>query len=180
MEVLYVSDHLLLVHDDDGRRLPQMREVDYSDARLVARAVEWQDRLGTPLVVENFASESTAGRGQVDFFAELWRSAGIRPLFDVSNAIVAELNGGDPAGRWLEAHVPLDTCHISGYRASSVDPHLYVDSHDTPVSDESLALLDAVKDAQGPPRTIVVERDGMLQPDSWRSDLARVRATLSG
>ncbi len=178
MEVLYVSDHLLLVLDEHGRQLPQMREIEYDHRRVFDRAARWQERLGVPLVLENFASESPDGLGQVAFFSELWRTTGVRPLFDFSNAVIAELNGGDPVSLWVDSGLPLRTCHVSGYRPSWVHPGLIIDSHDAPVSDESLDLIARVVADQGPPETLVVERDGELEVCSWAADLDRVRAVV--
>ncbi|MEW9555306.1 DUF692 family multinuclear iron-containing protein [Nonomuraea sp. NPDC050783] len=171
---LYVSDHLG-VHMAGGQFLPDMVEADYHRPRpLLEAAARWQDLLGYDLLLENFPSCSPHGGGQVAFFAELARATGIRPLLDLSNALVAERNGADPAADWLTCGPPVAHCHISGYRPSDLDPSFIVDSHDRPVAEEAWRLLESAGDAVA---TLTVERDRIDDLDEWRADLRRARLT---
>jgi uncharacterized protein (UPF0276 family) len=178
---LYVSDHLAR-HVLRGRHLPDPVEAGYDDdsegAGLVAGVARWQEMLGQPLLLENYPSSGAAGRGQVAFFGTLERRCGVRPLFDVSNAVVAEANGGDAARLWLTAGLRLDRCHVSGYSRHDLGRTVLVDSHDQAVSPVSWALLDDLWAAGHRPASLVVERDDNLDDPRWADDLARARAAL--
>jgi uncharacterized protein (UPF0276 family) len=179
---LYVSDHLAR-HVDRGRHLPDPVEADYDDsgagAAVVAGVARWQEMLGQPLLLENYPSSGAAGRGQVAFFAALDRRCGVRPLFDVSNAVVAEANGGDAARLWLSAGLRLDRCHVSGYSRHDLGRTVLVDSHDQAVSPTSWALLDDLQAAGHRPASLVVERDDNLDDPRWADDLVRARGALT-
>lgn len=168
---LYISDHLGL-HELDGRRVPEMIDVDYDDATLFDRCAVWQDALGSQLYLENYASQDATNGSQVRFFEELERRTGIRVLLDLSNAVIAELNGGSGrASDWLTADVSIDACHISGFTVSAVDPSLYVDSHDARIDDRSWALLDRIVAVGREPLTLTAERDGPSSMSEWAADL---------
>jgi uncharacterized protein (UPF0276 family) len=174
LDPLYVSDHLL-VAEAAGRLLPEPIESDYDDPRVAAEAGRWCADLGGALLLENFPSLSRRGRGQAALFASLQAGHDIRPLFDFSNAVVAEANGADAVELWFEADLEISACHISGYRPSSVAPGVLIDSHDGPVSERSWNLLRRFIDAGRAPRSLVVERDGRLDADEWRADLLLAR-----
>jgi uncharacterized protein (UPF0276 family) len=180
---LYVSDHLAR-HVDSGRHLPDPVEADYGDGDgdgedLVAGVARWQEMLGQPLLLENYPSSGAAGRGQIAFFDALDRRCGVRPLFDVSNAVVAEANGGDEARLWLTAGLRLDRCHVSGYSRHDLGRTVLVDSHDQAVSSTSWALLDDLRAAGHRPTSHVVERDDNLDDLRWADDLVKARAALA-
>lgn len=170
LQPLYVSDHLL-VAEAAGRLLPESVEPRYTDPKVVAAAGRWQRSLSCPLLLENFPSLSAAGCGQVELFEQLQDQYGIRPLFDFSNAVIAELNGADRADRWLTAGVQVTACHISGYRHSSVVRDILIDSHDRAVSEQSWELLRDFAASGRTPETLVIERDGHIDRDSWQADL---------
>ncbi|NUO98842.1 MAG: DUF692 family protein [Nonomuraea sp.] len=176
---VYVSDHLG-VHMAGDQFLPDMVEVDYERPRpLLASIEQWRDLIGYDLLLENFPSCSPLGKGQAAFFAEMGRAVGVRPLFDLSNAIVAERNGGDAAHAWLGAEMEIAHCHISGYRPSDLDPSFIVDSHDRPVSVESWRLLERTWEEDRRIATLTVERDRVKDLDEWRSDLRRARGVAA-
>ena len=174
LDPLYVSDHLAC-HEVGGQLMPELIEVDYRDGTVVDAIARWADMLGTELLLENFPSSEAAGLGQVDFFRELTRDGVASLLLDLSNAIVAEMNGGACAGAWVSSGIRPAACHISGYRPSDVDPEFIIDSHDGPVSAESWRLLADVTARHGAPGTLVVERDGIIDEASWAYDLRRAR-----
>lgn len=176
---IYVSDHLGL-HMVDSQFLPDMVEVDYDRPRPLINAIEqWRDLIGYDLLLENFPSCSSVGKGQAAFFAEMARAIEVRPLLDLSNAIVAERNGGDAAAEWLTAGMEIAHCHVSGYRPSDLDPSFIVDSHDRPVSVESWLLLERAWTESGRIATLTVERDHVEDLDEWRSDLRRARGVAA-
>jgi uncharacterized protein len=177
---LYVSDHLACHETCDGRLLPQVVEPDYSDATLVRRAALWRDLLKHELLLENFPSASEAGRGQVRWFEAFLREPGLGILFDASNAMVAEGNGGDSARSWVDSHMVIRACHVSGYRPSESFRSFIVDSHDCRVSEQSWTLLTEIAAGGRLPPTLVVERDDNLEDASWAEDLQRARQLAAG
>ncbi|MEO3790422.1 DUF692 family multinuclear iron-containing protein [Nonomuraea sp. B10E15] len=172
-EVLYVSDHLLVTADEHGRRLPIVREIDYADPSVAGRAARWQDLLGTTLLLENFASESPRGDGQVPYFRELCEQHGIRILFDASNALIAEQNGGDRWDLWGEPDVRAFVAagHVSGFRPSDLDPAMLVDTHDCPLDERSRSHVRMMRQQGWLPPTMVVERESVLDAASWLADV---------
>lgn len=175
-EVMYVSDHLLTTTDADGRRLPIAREIDYSDRAVFDRAGRWQEMLGTTLLLENFASESPRGVGQVSVFRQLCEEHGLRILFDASNALIAEQNGGDPWDAWGEPGVRefVAAGHVSGFRPCDLDPSMLLDTHDRPLDERVYVRLGTMKRQGWLPSTMVVERDVNIDFESWSADVRRV------
>jgi len=170
IDPLYISDHLGL-HELEGSRVPEMIDVDYTDRTLLDRCAAWQDALGRQLYLENYASQDATEGSQVAFFEELERRTGVRVLLDVSNAVIAELNGGCKASSWVTADVRIDACHISGFRASDEDPSLFVDTHDVRIDPRSWELLDDLVKAGREPHTLTAERDGPCSMTDWALDL---------
>jgi uncharacterized protein len=171
---IYVSDHLGH-YEVDGRLLPELVEVDYNDRSLFTAIARWQDMLACTLLLENFPSGSDNGRGQVEFFEELTRQVPVLPLFDLSNAVIAEKNGGAVTEDWLCSSLPLSACHISGYRTSAVDPDLLIDSHDCAIAEDSWRFLSETLSRRGAPDTLVVERDVQGDTENWAADLRQAR-----
>lgn len=177
LKPLYVSDHLAR-YTHDGRMLPVLLELDY--ARVgdeVARAVtEWQDQLGTRLLLENYPSILPGGEQQPAFYERLVKMTGCGVLFDVSNAIVAEQNGGAPADAWLDLASQMNHFHIAGFSYLGTVPEITVDSHDTAIAPKSLEFLRRLTLARGSTNmTIVIERDANIDEESIRRDLEAVR-----
>ncbi|MEV5161648.1 DUF692 family multinuclear iron-containing protein [Streptomyces sp. NPDC053728] len=176
---LYVSDHIAhFVHR--GRPLPTSHEADYGDWEpVIARAREWRERLGCPLALENFPSKAPGTRPQAEAYAELVERSGCEVLLDLSNAVVAELNTGEPADAWPALPGVGGRYHLAGYRESPVDPSLIIDSHDVELSARTLDLLTRAASTARPDATLVVERDANHVPDEWRADIERARAAVS-
>ena len=171
---IYVSDHLG-IHAINGQLLPDMMEANYADPNLITLIARWRDLLDCKLILENFPSVSVGYTGQVGFFETLQQRTGVEPLFDFSNAMIAEMNGADEARAWLNSSIRFSACHISGYRAAECDSRIIVDSHDCEVSADSwMFLQDAILRGKAP-ETLVVERDVRLSQASWGADLRRAR-----
>ena len=139
-----VSDHLARFRIGKvNSALPL--ELPYRDLdRVCRRVARYQDRIRQPLLLENYASTEPCGERQADYLAEIQRRTGCGLLFDVSNAVVAELNGVLPLSAWndLLAGAALH-CHVGGYRLGR-SGDLFHDSHDSPLSRETLRALGAV------------------------------------
>ncbi len=173
-----VSDHLLAAVAPDGLHLREPLEYDYGALdRARARVDAVQQRLGMPLLVENFASADDAGAAQPDFVAALMARTGCGLLFDVSNAVVAERNGGAPADAWLPllAGRPVD-CHIGGFSRSRGGR--LIDSHGADLADESLALLRRVA-ACARVTSVCLEREYNVSEAGLRAELARLRDAVA-
>ncbi|WP_405490488.1 DUF692 family multinuclear iron-containing protein [Streptomyces sp. NBC_00096] len=174
--LLYVSDHIAHF-SHNGQPLPVALEVDYAAWQPVIDSVRaWQDQLGTTLAVENFPSQSAGDIPQARAYAELTAATGCEVLMDVSNAMVAQLNTGQPAAAWAEVPGVGRRFHLAGYSPSPAAPSLIVDSHDVPVSDDTLDLVTLFAGRAAPDATLVVERDANHDLDEWRTDLDRTRA----
>ena len=175
VEPLYVSDHLArFTHD--GRRLPMLAELDTERDYVAARTrlAAWQERLGERLHVENFPSVLGEGNNQADFYARLVADTGCGVLFDFCNAVIAELNTGYPAQRWLPVVRDMPHFHIAGYRRTEGEPALVIDSHDSPIAEDTLAFLRAFARERGglAGLTLVVERDANIDFAPWAADKA--------
>lgn len=179
---LYISDHLASFFHE-GRQLPFPMEVDYEgDYGLIKeRFSSWQDLVGTPVLLENYASMLDSGRAQPDFLERLTAETGSGLLFDFSNAVVALENGGPALDRWSSLISRTRHFHVSGFRKSDGDPVITIDSHDVDLAPESIAFIARSRAAWADraERTLVVERDAPLDVaiprSSWREDLKRVR-----
>jgi uncharacterized protein len=175
LEPLYVSDHILR-WTIGGQLMSDAIEIEYDESNLRTVA-KWTEMLGCQVRFENYASCSPEGAAQLDFFQAMKAELGLEPLFDYSNAVVAELNGATPAVKWIESDLDLTASHVSGFRVS--EGPLYIDSHDVKVGEESWELIRRA-DANGKgPTTLVIERDGVVDQDEWESDFRFARAAVS-
>ncbi len=118
------------------------------------------------------------GNDQADFYARLVADTGCGVLFDLSNAVVAELNTGYPALRWLPVVRAMPHFHIAGYRRTEGEPALVIDSHDSPIAEDTLAFLRTFERERGGLEglTLVVERDANIDFDPWAADIRAVEA----
>ena len=167
---LLISDHLALTRSPAGRDLGHLAPLRYTRAlleHLAARLAWLQDRLGAPLALENIAAPFLLP-GDFDepaFFHRLVERTGCGVLLDLSNLVVNGRNFDfDPRVRLPD--YPLGSVmqvHLAGARRDGGDPRLWVDSHDGPVSEESFALLAALR-GRAPLRAVIVERDDRLPP----------------
>ncbi len=177
LQPLYVSDHL--------------SQLDYqADFETTCERVsEWQELLGTKLLLENLPSMSAAGAGQAEFYARLMQETGCDLLFDFSNAYIAEYNlsllssrrkpGSSNKSAFSEWYPLIEKAkhfHVAGYR---IDPatQLATDTHDTPISEEVFAMMRAhfsylpgVRE-----RTIVFELDTNLDYELAKQQILRLK-----
>jgi uncharacterized protein (UPF0276 family) len=179
---IYVSDHLASFFHE-GRQLPFPMEVDYDGGYglIKERFSRWQDLVGAPVLLENYASMLDSGRGQPDFLERLTAETGTGLLFDFSNAVVAWENSGLALERWTPLIAKTRHFHVSGFRRSDGDPVIAIDSHDVDLAPETINFIaqSSAAWAVGAERTLVVERDAPLDVaiprSNWRDDLGRVR-----
>ncbi|MCB0361875.1 MAG: DUF692 family protein [Bdellovibrionales bacterium] len=176
MNPIYISDHLAqFTHS--GRLLPRVTEIDYDRTYQLCkdRIDLYQEIIGEILLVENFPSQSNQGKGQVQFYRSLMKDCGCGLLFDISNAIVADLNGGDSWTDWSDLFAETKHFHIAGFGTSSLDENLYIDSHDSPLSETSLQSWLLIKEKANI-SSLTIERDFHLEYESWLGDFNEIRA----
>ena len=164
---IYVSDHL-----------PQLNY--QSDlANTCKRMHEWQDLLGVKLLLENFPSLNAAGTGQAEFYSHLMRETGCELLFDFSNAYIAELNGAAAFTAWQPLIDQTTHFHAAGFR---IDPEtgLAIDTHDVPIADEVVTIIQQQFINELKDRTIVMEFDAKLNYELVSEQISKVRTALSG
>jgi uncharacterized protein (UPF0276 family) len=146
--------------------------------RACERVRRYQDAIDQPLLVENYASTDASGRHQLEFMGELMSRTGCGVLFDVSNAVVADLNGITPVADWIAvlAGLPVDA-HVGGYRLGKAGD-LYHDTHDQPISHETASALRALL-ATADVRSICYERDYNKDVASLSGDLAIIQDAVA-
>lgn len=163
----WVSDHLCWT-GVDGRNLHDLMPLPYTEeavAHVSARVAEVQDRIGTPLLLENVSSyvASRADRlSEWTFLAEVAARSDCQILLDINNVYVSAHNHGFDAMDYL-AGIPADRVrqfHLAGH---SVQGKLLIDTHDQPVCDEVWALYRAAVCRFGQVPTMI-ERDDNIPP----------------
>lgn len=178
LQPLYVSDHLLRIVDD-GRYLSPPQDLRYDDVltQTCERVQRYQERIGQRLLLENLASGGPSGLGQAQFAAEVVRRTGAGLLFDVSNAIVAETNGGDPLSAWLPALSagPVRS-HVGGYRRDEPGGPLR-DSHGDPLSSDTLRAVEVLA-RSGCLQSVCLEREFDKSSAAVAEDLRRIEAAV--
>ena len=163
----HVSEHLSFtarggIHSHDLLPLPWTEE---ALELAAARAREAQDRLGTPLLLENVSTyleyeHSTLGEGE--FLAELCARADCRLLLDLNNVHVNAVNHGRDPAEFLDA-VPWERVgevHLAGHAARG---GLLIDTHGAPVCDDVIELFVRVL-PRIPEVPVLLERDTRLPP----------------
>jgi uncharacterized protein (UPF0276 family) len=181
MQPLYVSDHLALF-SHAGRELHHLAEIDYraDRKRIFERVVRWQDQLGCPLLLENFPSIMDGAHDAPSFFEDLHAQTGAGLLFDISNAVCAARNSGAPVERWIPLLAHTRHFHVAGYAASIMQPPITLDTHDGPLSDDTLDFIRRhAADIGGSDTTLTYERDGNLDEISIATDLRRLHAIFT-
>jgi len=165
-----VSDHLARFRLGNLNTVVPL-ELPYRRVANVAHRIRrYQDAIGGQLLIENFASDEPHGARQVEFVSELALRTGCGLLFDVSNAVVAELNGFLPVSAWrpLLAGAAIH-CHVGGYRLGQ-SGDLYHDSHDSPISPRTEVALGWVMET-AQVATVCYERDYDKDARSLADDL---------
>lgn len=181
LDPLYVSDHLARFNIH-SQVLPITAEINYETeySMVQSKVQQWQDMLETRVLLENFPSR-TAGVScqQSAFFTELISETGCGLLFDLSNAVVAELNGGSRLSEWLNLKTFCHHFHVAGYRTMGKDPseQWIIDSHDGSISLETVAFAKSFfQDFSG--KSIVIERDAHIEIDSIANDIQLIRKSV--
>jgi uncharacterized protein (UPF0276 family) len=173
-----VSDHLCRFRSHGNHALAIPQEHDYADLdHVCARVAQYQDAIGQPLLVENFASTDAPAERQLAFLDRLVERTGCGILFDVSNAVVGELNGlGDVAlwMRWLAGRSLR--LHVGSY-VYNERTGLHHDTHSTEVSALSIARLAEVI-AATEVLSITFERDHDKTVAGVARDLRRIAEVL--
>jgi len=174
------SEHLAFTRvpgRDLANLLPLPKTVPVAE-RVIARVLEVQARTGVPLLLENITylfDWPDSAMSDAEFFTLICRETGAGVLLDVENLHINAANHGFDPLRFVDG-LPagaVEALHVAG--GGTVDGVL-VDTHDHPVRDGMMALLDAVL-ARHAPGIIVVERDRRLEAhDEIADDVARVRA----
>ena len=141
IQPVYISDHLCQFSLNNVA-LYKGIELDYlnMDLELVRdRVQQYQESIGRQLLLENFASEDSKGKEQVEFIAELIAETNCGLLFDISNAIVAEKNNILSMSEWFPLFAYLDSlhCHVGSYSYHEKES-CYYDTHDSNLSRETL------------------------------------------
>jgi uncharacterized protein (UPF0276 family) len=170
---LAISDHLCRFQIG-GAFVGAGQERTYDDLPFVCeRVARYQDAIGQTLLVENTASSEQPAARQIEFVAEMQARTGCGILFDISNAVVGELNGLGDVSAWL----PLIAnkairCHVGSYQHDA-EADCYVDSHDCDVSAATEAAIGTVLRAARV-ESITYERDYNRSADAIAEDLRRV------
>jgi uncharacterized protein (UPF0276 family) len=173
LDPIYVSDHIGQFRVNQ-RLLPRPAECQYREdyAHLSKRVALWQEMLDTLLYCEVFPSADAHGRDQPEFFERLLADTGARVLFDISNIVVGELNGGAPRAAWAPLAAKAERLHVAGYRLVE---EVVIDSHDTNLSDDTLQYLESISPSLRAGQSIVVERDANFDLESVAADIEHVR-----
>ncbi|WP_255435328.1 DUF692 family multinuclear iron-containing protein [Chitinimonas sp. BJB300] len=179
---IYISDHLACF-THAGRNLPLLAELDYDSQHVLIheRVKMWQDLLGSKVYFENYPSSlPRSGISQPAFFSDLMHGTGCGILFDISNAVVANVNASDPLADWHTVLQASATAHfhIAGYRYSNTEPALAIDSHDVDLSQESLAFAQEILTYAPPDSTMVLERDANISDTTWTAEIKRLTALI--
>lgn len=174
-----ISDHLCRFRSG-GLNLITPVETSYAEAELdrVCRRVDrYRNLVGAPFLIENYASEDPGGRGQLEFVARIVERTGCGVLFDVSNAVVAQLNGVAALSEWLDF---LDGrtihCHVGSYEYSP-GADRYLDTHGADQTAEVEAALRAVA-ARAHVASVCYEREYGRSTESMVADLRRIHGAL--
>ena len=174
---LAVSDHLCRFRFGNAF-VGAGQERDYDDLDFVSeRVARYQDAIGQTLLVENTASSEHTAAEQIEFVTALQARTGCGILFDISNAVVGELNGLGHAAAWLPLIAGKAVrCHVGSYTRDD-EAECYVDSHDSEVSAATEAAIAAVVRAARI-ESITYERDWNRSVDGIAEDLRRIARSV--
>ena len=174
-----VSDHLCRFRFD-GLFVGAGQEHTYDDiAGIAERVARYQDAIGMQLLVENNASLEQPAAKQIEFLAELMHRTGCGLLFDISNAVVGELNGQGSFEQWLPLLAGRTLrCHVGSYTRDDLVGQ-YIDSHDADVTRETQAAVRRlVECADVRIESITYERDFNRSSEAIARDLVRIAESL--
>jgi uncharacterized protein len=174
---LAISDHLCRFQFG-GAFVGSGQERDYDDLDVTCeRVARYQGAIGQQLLIENTASSEHPAAMQIDFVGELQARTGCGILFDISNAVVGELNGLGAVREWLPliAGKPI-RCHVGSYSRDAAG-ECYVDSHDADVSAATQAAIGLVSSV-ATIESITYERDANRSAAAIAADLRRIGASV--
>ncbi|MCG7983199.1 MAG: DUF692 family protein [Candidatus Thiodiazotropha lotti] len=176
---IYISDHIAQFSFRE-RMLPLLAEVDYQQVfgHACERVSVWQQELGCRLLLENFPSTLDKDGGQVDFYRQLQNETGCGLLFDCSNAVIAQLNCGVDLSKWESLARSTTNYHIAGFRKTSGEPSIAIDTHDVLIEEQSFNALRSILEEKSKSEeeiTVVVERDANIDVLTWKEELDSVR-----
>lgn len=136
---LYISDHICTFHQGNVY-VKSGLEFNYDNSEEVWHRIDrYQNYLGRQIILENFASMTSEGYKQIEFFEAMVNKTGCGIFFDISNARVAEYNEFTPITDWIDLlkEIPKLHCHVGGYEYKS-DFGYYRDSHGDDISAQTL------------------------------------------
>lgn len=168
-----VSDHLCCFQFD-GLYVGAGQEYSYDRLdHVAARVSRYQDAIGSTLLIENNASLEEPVDKQIAFIHDLIERTGCGILFDVSNAVVGELNEQGSFERWLPLLAGRTLrCHVGSYHRDE-DVDRFVDSHDREVSSQTeVGLRKLLATAGVEIASITYERDFNRTTEAIARDLA--------
>jgi uncharacterized protein (UPF0276 family) len=172
-----VSDHLCRFMFD-GLFVAAGQEIAYDRLDFVCeRVARYQDAIGQQLRVENTASVEHPVQRQVAFLDELIQRTGCGLLFDISNAVVGELNGCGAVTEWLPLISGRDLrCHVGSYSYDE-EVDCYLDSHDGEVSVATTRAIPVVL-AAAKIASVTYERDFNRSVGAMARDVDQLRGLL--
>ncbi len=175
---IYISDHLGIFYSHN-QAFPQMLEVDYDtqDDVIFNRVEEWQNILDVKILMENYPSICHQKNSQSIFYEKMMTKTNCGLLFDISNAIIAEKNVGEPKENWLPVLSKTINFHIGGFEKCSVGNFL-LDTHNQCIDSNSLNFLKTIINTKNI-STISVERDDNFNFADWSLDVNNVRGILN-
>lgn len=172
----YISDHIGIFYYG-GLPLPQMAEISYSkDLDLILdKIMIWQELLGVKILIENYPSAFGQGLSQAEFYQKLIIESGCKLLFDISNAVVANINTGYEISNWEALLKDCSHFHIAGYEFSTTKPSLAIDAHAGFISESSKYHAKKILNISHYTKSISVERDDNFVFQDWMADIESIR-----
>jgi uncharacterized protein (UPF0276 family) len=178
----FVSEHLAFVRAGDleaGHLLPVPRTRAALNV-LVENIQRAQELLSVPLALENISALFAwpeADFTDAEFLSEVLRRTGCLLLLDTSNVYANARNMGLDPIDFLD-NIPLDRLayvHVGG--GVEVEG-VYHDTHSDPVSEEALAIVEALCARIDPPG-VMLERDDHFPTEAeMKGELARISAAI--
>lgn len=176
----WYSEHLAFTRAG-GLDLAQLLPVPRTAAALdlVCEKVDRvQERVGLPMLLENIATYfrwPDDEMDEVDFLMEVCGRTGASLLVDVENLRINAIHHGIDDRSWIE-RLPaglVRAVHVAGGREQE---GVAIDTHDQPVSEHTLRLLEALLVSQRPD-VVILERDQELHSfEEAVADVETIRA----
>ena len=139
-----------------------------------------RSHIAVPFLLENityYFDYPEACMGESEFLTLICRETGARILLDVENIHINSRNHEFDPYEFIDS-LPPDAVMGIHTAGGSVMDGMMIDSHDHPVSDETMRLLGYVLRRHNP-ETIILERDRRLrETDDLLPDVDRIRAVV--